>query len=141
MLSDDERWAIIEYLKSIPTEEGQITPYGGPKDPVEAWKDPSFFHKLSHNASGYTGANQAVAVSPAEGPGKQPAPAPALGEELIESGEVELIESIRLQTLDRLSAQYPAGKGGVLRDAHPKTHGLVQAQFIVGRSSSRNAMR
>ena len=136
LLSDDERWAIIEYLKSIPTEEGQITPYGGPKDPVEAWKDPSFFHKLSHNASGYTGANQAVAVSPAEGPGKQPAPAPvpALGEELMESGEVELIESIRLQTLDRLSAQYPAGKGGVLRDAHPKTHGLVQAQFIVGDS-------
>ena len=135
LLSDDERWAIIEYLKSIPTEEGQITPYGGPKDPVEAWKDPSFFHKLSNNASGYTGANhsgdrKAVAVLHAEGPGKQPAP--ALGEESIESGEVGLIESIRQQTLDRLAVQYPAGKGTVLRDAHPKTHGLVQAQFIVG---------
>ena len=59
-------------------------------------------------------------------------PAPALGEESIESGEVELIESIRQQTLDRLAVQYPAGKGTVLRDAHPKTHGLVQAQFIVG---------
>lgn len=27
----DERWAIIEYIKSIPNVEGRITPYGGPR--------------------------------------------------------------------------------------------------------------
>ncbi len=43
-LTEEERWALVEYLKSIPTEEAQVTPYGGPKDPVEAWKDPIFFH-------------------------------------------------------------------------------------------------
>jgi len=45
LLSDQERWAIIEYLKSIPTHPGQVTPYGGPVNPVEASKDATFFHK------------------------------------------------------------------------------------------------
>jgi hypothetical protein len=44
LLSDEERWDLIEYLKSIPTEDAQVTPFGGPKDPVEAWKDPTFFN-------------------------------------------------------------------------------------------------
>jgi hypothetical protein len=44
LLKDDERWALIEYLKSIPTQEAEIAPFGGPSDPVEAWKDPAFFH-------------------------------------------------------------------------------------------------
>jgi cytochrome c2 len=30
LLADDERWALIEYMKSIPEEAGRVTPYGGP---------------------------------------------------------------------------------------------------------------
>jgi hypothetical protein len=30
LLSDDQRWALVEYLKSIPEEPGRITPFGGP---------------------------------------------------------------------------------------------------------------
>jgi len=52
-LTEPERWALVEYLKSIPTEDAQITPYGGPKDPVEAWKDPIFFHNV--HKTGYDG--------------------------------------------------------------------------------------
>lgn len=54
-----------------------------------------------------------------------------LGQEMEDADEAGLIESITQQTLARLKAQYPAGKRRVLRDAHPKTHGLVRAEFIV----------
>lgn len=54
-----------------------------------------------------------------------------LGEEMEEPGEAAFIASIAQQTLARVKLQYPAGKGLVLRDAHPKTHGLVRAEFIV----------
>jgi hypothetical protein len=30
LLTDEQRWAIIEYLKSIPEEPGRVTPFGGP---------------------------------------------------------------------------------------------------------------
>lgn len=30
LLNDDQRWALIEYLKSIPDEAGRVTPFGGP---------------------------------------------------------------------------------------------------------------
>jgi mono/diheme cytochrome c family protein len=30
LLTDNERWAIVEYLKSIPEEAGRVTPFGGP---------------------------------------------------------------------------------------------------------------
>ncbi|MBI3775013.1 MAG: catalase [Gammaproteobacteria bacterium] len=60
-----------------------------------------------------------------------PATPLGLGEEMEEPGEAALIASITQQTLARLKLQYPAGKGLVLRDVHPKTHGLVRAQFIV----------
>lgn len=30
LLSDEQRWAIVEYLKSIPEEPGRVTPFGGP---------------------------------------------------------------------------------------------------------------
>ena len=30
ILTDDQRWAIIEYIKSIPEEAGRVTPFGGP---------------------------------------------------------------------------------------------------------------
>ncbi|HEY4405112.1 MAG TPA: di-heme-cytochrome C peroxidase [Xanthobacteraceae bacterium] len=29
LLKDDERWAIVEYLKSIPEQPGRVTPFGG----------------------------------------------------------------------------------------------------------------
>jgi hypothetical protein len=32
LLTDDERWAIVEYLKSIPEDAGRVTPFGGPAD-------------------------------------------------------------------------------------------------------------
>jgi hypothetical protein len=30
LFTDEQRWALIEYLKSIPEEAGRITPFGGP---------------------------------------------------------------------------------------------------------------
>jgi len=32
LLADQERWALVEYLKSIPEEAGRVTPFGGPPD-------------------------------------------------------------------------------------------------------------
>jgi hypothetical protein len=32
LLTEEERWAIVEYLKSIPEEAGRVTPFGGPPD-------------------------------------------------------------------------------------------------------------
>jgi hypothetical protein len=29
LLTDDQRWALVEYLKSIPEEAGRVTPFGG----------------------------------------------------------------------------------------------------------------
>ena len=49
-LAPTERYAIIEYLKSIPTEAGRATPYGGPKNPSIASKDKTWFnYKLPYN--------------------------------------------------------------------------------------------
>jgi RoxA-like, cytochrome c-like len=31
LLTDDQRWALVEYLKSIPEEPGRVTPFGGPR--------------------------------------------------------------------------------------------------------------
>jgi hypothetical protein len=44
LLTEDERWALIEYMKSIPVQPQQITPFGGPKDPARAWRDKTFYH-------------------------------------------------------------------------------------------------
>jgi hypothetical protein len=30
LLTEEERWALVEYLKSIPEEAGRVTPFGGP---------------------------------------------------------------------------------------------------------------
>jgi hypothetical protein len=30
LLTEDQRWALVEYLKSIPEEAGRVTPFGGP---------------------------------------------------------------------------------------------------------------
>ena len=56
LLSDDARWAIIEYLKSIPDTPAQAAPYGGPATPVRAWLDPGFYH-VRHPGT-YNGAPQ-----------------------------------------------------------------------------------
>ena len=32
LLTEDERWALVEYLKSIPEEPGRVTPFGGPPE-------------------------------------------------------------------------------------------------------------
>jgi hypothetical protein len=32
LLPEDDRWAIVEYLKSIPEEAGRVTPFGGPPE-------------------------------------------------------------------------------------------------------------
>ena len=43
-LSPKERYAIIEYLKSIPNVAGRVTPYGGPVKPVIAIQDKTWFN-------------------------------------------------------------------------------------------------
>jgi hypothetical protein len=43
LLTEAQRWAIVEYLKSIFEEAGRVTPYGGPPDAVTghgAWSQP-----------------------------------------------------------------------------------------------------
>jgi hypothetical protein len=32
LLTDEERWALVEYLKSIPETPGRVTPFGGPPE-------------------------------------------------------------------------------------------------------------
>jgi hypothetical protein len=54
LLTEDERWALIEFIKSVPNEPGQITPFGGPKEPIKAWDDESFYHV--RNPGTFTGA-------------------------------------------------------------------------------------
>ena len=34
LLTEEQRWALVEYLKSIPGEAGRVTPFGGPPDAV-----------------------------------------------------------------------------------------------------------
>lgn len=54
LLTDEERWALIEYVKSVPAAPGQIAPFGGPKDPARAWTDGTFYHV--RNPGTYAGA-------------------------------------------------------------------------------------
>jgi mono/diheme cytochrome c family protein len=32
LLTDEQRWALVEYLKSIPEQPGRVTPFGGPAE-------------------------------------------------------------------------------------------------------------
>lgn len=54
LLSEEERWALVEYMKSIPGEPAQISPFGGPEKPVRAWTDETFYHV--RNPGTYNGA-------------------------------------------------------------------------------------
>jgi len=56
LLTEDERWALIEFVKSAPNEPGQISPFGGPENPNRAWLDKTFFHV--RNPGTYNGAPQ-----------------------------------------------------------------------------------
>jgi hypothetical protein len=58
------------------------------------------------------------------------APVPGLAEETLDPLEETFIESIKKLTMERLRGQYGPGVTA-RRDAHPKTHGLVRAEFIV----------
>lgn len=123
LLTDDERWAIIEYMKSIPSQPAQITPFGGPKDPVLAWQDKTFYHVRRPGT--YNGAPEPQSTKSTK-PSRS-----ALDQEVIEPNEKELIDAIAQSSIERLQKQFPAGVRPVMRDAHPKAHGLVSAQFIV----------
>jgi hypothetical protein len=39
LLSEEQRWALVEYLKSIPEKAGQVTPFGGPPNAKEGHGD------------------------------------------------------------------------------------------------------
>lgn len=54
LLTEEERWALVEYMKSIPDSPGQISPFGGPVDAKRAWTDPDFYHV--RNPGTYDGA-------------------------------------------------------------------------------------
>lgn len=56
LLTEDERWALIEFIKSVPNEPRQISPFGGPENPIRAWLDPTFYHVLKPGT--YDGAPQ-----------------------------------------------------------------------------------
>jgi len=53
-LSPEERWAIIEFVKSAPSAPAQISPFGGPERPKRAWLDETFYHV--RNPGTYNGA-------------------------------------------------------------------------------------
>ncbi|MCX7302927.1 MAG: di-heme-cytochrome C peroxidase [Hyphomicrobiales bacterium] len=54
LLTEDERWALIEFVKSVPSESAQISPFGGPPNPKRAWLDETFYHV--RNPGTYNGA-------------------------------------------------------------------------------------
>lgn len=56
---------------------------------------------------------------------------PGLQQEVIAPDEAANIAEIQRRSIERLQRQFPDGKRPVLRDAHPKAHGLVSAEFIV----------
>ena len=44
LLTDEQRWALVEYLKSIPEEPGRVTPFGGPPNATTGhvkWEGPT----------------------------------------------------------------------------------------------------
>lgn len=51
--------------------------------------------------------------------------------EKIPAGEAQAIDEVRRLVMARMTKLYPAGGGAARRDAHPKHHGVVRADFIV----------
>lgn len=43
-LSVAERYALIEYLKTLPDQAGRVTPYGGLANPKLAKDDPNYYN-------------------------------------------------------------------------------------------------
>ncbi len=134
-LSDDERWAIIEYLKTLPETTGQHATYGGPENPVKAWESDIFFNNVNPSgyyhgegeapkASGEVNEKAEVDNSMKEGDSA------GLGQEVIEENEAQNIERIRKVVLERMKQTYSDGET-TKRDAHPKSHGMVKARFII----------
>jgi len=44
LLTEEQRWALVEYLKSIPEEAGRVTPFGGPPNATTGhvkWEGPA----------------------------------------------------------------------------------------------------
>lgn len=60
LLTDDERLALVEYIKSAPEMPAQVAANGGPANPVRAWLDPNFYHV--RNPGTYNGAPQLMAA-------------------------------------------------------------------------------
>lgn len=56
---------------------------------------------------------------------------PGREQEVIEPDEAASIAEIKRLSIERLRRQFPDGQRPMLRDAHPKAHGLVSAEFIV----------
>lgn len=54
LLSEEERLALVEFVKSRPAEAAQISPFGGPEKPLRAWLDETFYHV--RNPGTYNGA-------------------------------------------------------------------------------------
>lgn len=124
LLTEEERWALIEYVKSVPDAPAQIAPFGGPANPVRAWADPNFYHV--RNPGTFNGA-PVIETPQQDG---QPTGS-ARDQERIEPDEEASTQAILEHSINRLRSQFPDGKRPVMRDAHPKAHGLVSAQFIV----------
>lgn len=61
----------------------------------------------------------------------KPAQTPALGEEQVAPEEASLIQQINDLVLSIHARRNPPGTKLVPRDAHPKMHGLVRAEFLV----------
>lgn len=54
LLTEDERFELIEFVKSAPSKAAQISPFGGPEKPNRAWLDETFYHV--RNPGTYNGA-------------------------------------------------------------------------------------
>ena len=91
LLTEDERWALVEYMKSVPNQPGQIAPFGGPQDPMRVWQDKTFYHVM--NPGAYSGAPQSATGPAATGP--------ALAQETIEPGENDPILKCLLSSEER----------------------------------------
>lgn len=144
-LSEDERWAIVEYIKSLPEETGQYAPYGGPEQPALAWRDQSFFNVA--NESGYNhaegdhggsesgedngGADGADAASTGDGDQAADSDNPLADEHSSLSEDQEAaVQRIKDVVIERMQETYDDDEV-TKRDAHAKTHGMVKAQLIV----------